>query len=220
MRVTTVKAARKDQKGLCIRCRKPIVEGEGYRWAKGRYTSKKVIHSTCGSFKQSELTSNDKLSQLYAAIENVDEWIESAQKDVDPLTLLEDAKSALEECADAIEEVVQMYRDSAEAIEDGFGHETYQSEEMNSNADELESFASDVRDSVDDVDEFDEAALVDEFNESIVDDDEYAVDEFDSIEEQAAHIADKQEEFVGLKRDEWADEVFSAMSDAVAASPL
>lgn len=220
MRVTTVESARKDQ-GRCIRCSSEIAKGESYRWAKGRYGPRRAIHAKCGQFKQSELTDNDKLNQLYAAVESVDDWIANTKsEEIDIETFLDDAKQALEEAADQIEEVAEMYREIASNIEDGFGHATFASEEAESNADEVESFASDVRDALGDIEEFDEDTIRTEFNDEIEDDDEYAIGEFDSMNDQATYITEKTDERIEEKREAWIDEVLSAMSDAVSACPL
>ena len=45
---------------------------------------------------------------------------------------------------EAVREVAEEYRESAQAIEDGFGHPTYQSDELNERADELDGWADDV----------------------------------------------------------------------------
>lgn len=55
-----------------------------------------------------------------------------------------DVKSALDEAAEAIRELAEQKRESASNIVDGFGHDTYQSDDLNSQADELDSWADDV----------------------------------------------------------------------------
>ena len=42
----------------------------------------------------------------------------------------EDVEQALSDLGDAIEEVAEEYGESADNIEDGFGHETYVSEDL------------------------------------------------------------------------------------------
>jgi hypothetical protein len=142
MKVTTVGAARKDVGQNCIRCHKPIVIGESYRWAKGRFSHKRVIHAECGGFKASETTDNDKLVQAYSVQESMDEmeWTNFGDAKADVLTWVGE-----------IEEVADMYRESAEAIRDGFGHDTSQSEEADEHAEEADDWAATVKDCLDDL---------------------------------------------------------------------
>lgn len=211
MRVTTVTKARKATRERCLQCGLIIESGQGYRWVKPRYGSRKVLHLTCRTFKGSETVSNDKLSTLYGYIEDAE--TELAELDCD------DAQSFLDGVAENIREVAEMYNDAASAIEDGFGHSTFASEEMTDNAEQLESFASDVEGT--DFDEWDEDTVSSEFDDAIAEDDEYALEEFEgNINEQAAYIVKKRDEYITEKRSEWEDEVRSALSDAISASPL
>ena len=52
--------------------------------------------------------------------------------------------NALGEAASAIREIAEAKRESASNIEEGFGHETSQSDELNDVADTLENWADDV----------------------------------------------------------------------------
>lgn len=56
----------------------------------------------------------------------------------------EDVTAALEAAAEAIRELAEEKRESASSIEDGFGHATYQSEELEQTADDLESWADEI----------------------------------------------------------------------------
>lgn len=56
----------------------------------------------------------------------------------------EDVESSLQEAAEAVREIAEAKRESAQNIEDGFGHETQQSEELNSTADELDTWADEI----------------------------------------------------------------------------
>ena len=78
---------------------------------------------------------------------------------------------------------------SASNMEDGFGHSTYQSDELNEKADSLEGAA----------DEFDEDSARDDAKEDLGE---------DATEEEI-------EQAVEEARDEWAEEVRSAISDAI-----
>lgn len=56
----------------------------------------------------------------------------------------DDVRSALSEAAEAIREIAEEKRDSAQNIEYGFGHSTWQSDELNETADSLDSWADEV----------------------------------------------------------------------------
>lgn len=171
MRTNHVAKGKKAQ-GTCIRCHEPIVAGEAYAWAKGRYSARRVIHAACGSFKPSELTDNDKIQTLYAAQEGAHEALQSLQSH--PATadecgdFTEELQSILQDAADQAEEARAMYEESAEAIEEGFGHETYSSEEQREGAQMVETWI-DALTSVD-FDEFDPEGIEDDDLEGALDD--------------------------------------------------
>lgn len=57
----------------------------------------------------------------------------------------DDVQSALDDAASEIESLAEEKRESASNIEEGFGHPTFASEELESLADELDNWASDVQ---------------------------------------------------------------------------
>lgn len=123
MKVYTVKKARKAQ-GNCEVCHKPIEPGMGYRFIEPRYGAMKKRHLECAAFRASDMTSG-KMSGVYAAQEGVEDFL--AEWDgLDRADLV----AALEQAADEIEAVADEYEESAQNIEDGFGHSTMQSEEL------------------------------------------------------------------------------------------
>lgn len=63
-----------------------------------------------------------------------------------------------EKCGIEIKPGGEVYRESAQNMEDGFGHETYQSAELNEKADALESAADEIESAALDLEEFDEDA--------------------------------------------------------------
>lgn len=192
-RVTTVQhaRARKTKDGTpkpnyrCEKCGVEIAVGDPYKWcapragkfAKGR---KRVRCLACPRWRPSETTSSQHLAILYgaqeAAEDALDEW---DREDVSGL------QGIMEDFASNIREAAESYRESATNIEDGFGHSTYQSEELAEKADAIDA-AADEAESVD-LDEFDE----DEATENAKADGE---DE------------DEVEQLVQAARDEWADE--------------
>ena len=215
MKVTNVAKAQKDTGRTCLGCRQPIVKGEAYKFFTPYRAGKVCRHEACGSFKQSELASNDKLSTLYAAIEDAqDELNETVINSLDDLMSISDTLVA------SIKEVAEMYQESASAIEDGFGHSTSQSEEMSDNASTLEDFANDVESAINDIDEFDEDSRIEEFDESIEDDVEFDAANFASIEEQAQAINEAREAFLDEKRTEWVQEAVDAFENVLSECPL
>jgi len=131
------RSARKNY--TCSRCGDTISPGEPYRWAKTRYGPKiiRCMKPSC-EIKASELTGSEKLSQLYA----VQEGLQDLQ--IASFDTLQDLSAELETFSEQVTEVAEMYRESAQNIEDGFGHSTWQSEELESKADEVESWADEI----------------------------------------------------------------------------
>ena len=104
-------------------------------------------HEECQGWKQSELVSNEKASALMATEEDSEEQLVAINF---PTTIVE-AKETFDKFVEIrdnleeqIQEVVAMYEESADNIEDGFGHETSQSDELRECAFEVDSFADDV----------------------------------------------------------------------------
>jgi hypothetical protein len=151
-RITYVKKAQKAQ-GDCTACHKPIKKGDSYKWVaprayKGAPSFKKKRHADCPTWRLSELTSSSALSEAYSAQE-------VAADDLHDLQLLFDANNSAEDfindvenvlstCADGIRAAAEIWRESASNMEDGFGHATYLSDELNEKADTLESSADDL----------------------------------------------------------------------------
>lgn len=152
MRIYETKKANKDTNRSCIRCHEPVVKGQGYKWVQEYRGPKRVIHTTCGNFKSSELTGNDKLQQLYAVQEDIQAWIDM----INITTTKEDLDEFMSECVTTVEEVAEMYRESASAIEDGFGHTTTQSEDAEANADACDEWAMALGQVTDDISDWDE----------------------------------------------------------------
>jgi len=132
-----VRKARKSY--TCGGCGDAITPGTQYRWAKTRYGPKitRCMKVEC-TIKQSELTGSEKLSTLYAVVEGLDEL------KVDSYDSLEDLATDVRGFSEQVTEVAEMYRESASNIEDGFGHSTMQSEELEQKADDVESWASEI----------------------------------------------------------------------------
>jgi hypothetical protein len=162
------------------------------------------------------MASNDKLAALYAAIDDAKRALADAteMKDFELIVIVET-------CIEGVREAAELYRESASSIEDGFGHSTFLTEEMNEHADELDSYADEIEDALNTVDEFNEEDARNEFLENIEDDDKYALSRFDgNIERQAQYINEMQAEFVNEKRGEFIDAAIEAINDVLGQCPL
>ena len=141
MRVNHVAKSNKDQ-GKCGKCGAELPKGSAYRWAQGRYTSRKVrcMLPDCG-FRDSDLTES-KMSEVYAAQEALSDVLGGWDG--------QELSEIADECvtaAEAIREVAQEYADAAEAMQ-GAG------EAMQEKADSLEQWASEIEDAGNEPDEF------------------------------------------------------------------
>jgi len=203
MKVNTVKKAQKDQ-GTCPACGKEIKAGDAYKWAKGRFTSKKIRCESC-AFRQSDLTSSDKLSQVYAAQEAAEDAM--AEWDGDG----EEAKSIMETLAEAIREVAQEYQESADSIHENFSE--------SSTADECEEKANDLEQWADDCEQAGEEGEFDE-DDIDFDEDNVAVEDCKDEAEKKDRIEKAREEKVEEARSEWRENLETAMNDAIGDCPV
>lgn len=139
-RIYYVKKARK-ARGACDSCGNEIEAGQGYKWVAVRPSGPRSSlemrrHTTCPSWRPSEL-SFSKMRGIYAAQEAFDDESGSWEHETD-------VQASLEAFAEAVREVAEEYRESATNIEDGFGHATYVSDELNEKADALDGWADEV----------------------------------------------------------------------------
>lgn len=176
----------------CIKCAAPIEQGKPYKWAKGRYTHKKILcGSTSCQFSRADLTSSEKLSRLYGAQETAEDVVANWEDG------LQDLESFLTEAAEAAREVAEEYAAAAEAMGAAGGQNTERAELCEAWADELEGVG---------FDEFDEEAvkkgLFDEISPGL----ETPLDGPDD-----EHILTLLPE----KKDEWAQEQRQLAKDAV-----
>jgi hypothetical protein len=138
-RVTFVKSARASKsKRTCFTCGTEINEGDSYRWFASRIGRSSFRRNYCVNHnpRPSHMTTSDKLSQLYAAQENVEDALEVQNFSRDDIAL------ALNDAAEQAKGVGEEYTESADNIEDGFGHETQMSEEIREKAENCEEWAS------------------------------------------------------------------------------
>ncbi len=135
----------------CDHCGKPINIGDPYKWIAPRAHRaasgvKRNRHTTCPAWRPSQTTSSPHLATIYGAQESAEEQIAAvtvggADETAD---VEENLKGIAEEFAENIGEAVESYAESAQNIEDGFGHPTYQSEELQEKSEAIAQWADDV----------------------------------------------------------------------------
>lgn len=193
-RVTYVKKAKGRKDGRprrCAGCGTEILPGQSYKWFAnriGRMSMRKDFCANC-RIRPSMMTTSPHLSALYAAQEAAEDALGTG----DDLGLA-DISQIVRDYAEAVREVGAGYRESAEAIVDGFGHETYQSEEIAEKADECESAADTIESAADDIEDLDDP---DADESEFVNDYEGELDERGEpvdIEAYDQHVEDKREE--------------------------
>lgn len=133
MRVyTKVKSAR-GKSYTCTKCGKLIQPGTTYHEWSFRYGGDRRQHAECGRPKPSQLTQS-KLATVYAAIEDAEERVGSAES-------IDELQDILNDVAQAARDVADEYREAAEAMgaagESGISAE--RAEELDSFADEVEN---------------------------------------------------------------------------------
>jgi hypothetical protein len=127
----------------CDSCHQPIEVGTPYKWIQpksGPYGGRRLNrHAACPTWNVWDYSSS--LSARTAQIAH-DFWtaFDAGMESQDDVT------SALEDAASEIESLAEEKREGASNIEDGFGHPTQQSEELEDIATQLDDWAQEVRD--------------------------------------------------------------------------
>jgi hypothetical protein len=129
----------------CYTCRQPIEVGQGYaRNQPSRYSPTYQWHTACASPPASVLETNDKRSQAMAAFEDAYASLDAIGDDIEG----DEVESALTDlrdtAAEGVREAAEMWREAQQSIEDGFGHATYQSDEMGDHADTYDGVADTI----------------------------------------------------------------------------
>lgn len=201
----------------CGYCGEPINIGDPYKWVaprayRGDRGVKKVRHSSCPAWRQSELTSSPHLATMYAAQESAEDAIDALtapESSVDVDGFLDELTAIVQEAAEGVREAAESYRESAQNIEDGFGHATWQSEELNEKADSIDGWADDMT----------YATFDNDFEEDL-DCDQCGVDEDDDVHQDPSHIDyhmfEENEEHIA----EWADDKRDEARELVGDTPL
>jgi len=133
-RTHEVKKSQKQHR--CSACGQPIEVGQPYKWFKMKLSRggiKKSYHETCTIPPSHRTTS--RMGIIWDAQAAVDF---SAAEDFDGI------RQELETFAETVREVAEEYNESAQNIEDGFGHATYQSDELRERGEALESWADEI----------------------------------------------------------------------------
>lgn len=143
--------ARKEGKAAfhCYTCDADIEVGQAYVWCQpSRYSPRYNWHAQCAPPPGSALESNEKRAAAMAAFEaaygSLDSIENNAADYTDAEEVLDDMRDICSALADGLGEAADLWRESASNIEDGFGHPTMVSEEMEEHADEVESVQSEV----------------------------------------------------------------------------
>lgn len=149
-RIITVQKARAVP-GLrrCGRCGKDIQAGEKYfHWSNrtpGGRGGHKSIRCADHYPRPSEYTASPYRAAAYSIQEGIEDFLAG---DWTPEELAEELRTAAENVRD---ECAGPLNEGADNIEDGFGHETYQSSEMRERADAFESWADEIESAADDI---------------------------------------------------------------------
>lgn len=120
----------------CTRCGQPIEYGQPYKWFKmkqARGGIKKSYHPDC------EIKMADRSTSRLVPI-----WEAQQAFDTGSCDTVDELRAALEELAQVVRDVEQEYRESVENMEAGFGHRTYQADELEERAEALEGWADEL----------------------------------------------------------------------------
>ena len=133
-RTHEVKKSQKQHR--CYGCGQPIEVGQPYKWFKmkmARGGIKKTYHTGCNIPPSHRTTS--RMGQI---------WDAQASLDLSGATSEDEVLTELASFAETVREVATEYSESADNMESGFGHSTYQSDELREKGEALESWADDL----------------------------------------------------------------------------
>ena len=120
-----------------------IKKGDTY-WHWTPYRQKRRMSATPPRPSQTE--TNETKADLYGIQEEMSDSLAAALKLETFEDRLEAVKAAVEAAHEDSEGVYEAFNEKADNIEDGFGHETTQSEELREWADEVESWRDELDD--------------------------------------------------------------------------
>lgn len=144
-KVKVINKARKEQ--VCGRCREKIPPGQSYRFWEFRYAGKKVrcMRRECNP-RQSELTSNAFLQQLYGIQENIEDAVVALKNEGD----LDDFKTALEDAASEMRDLGEECASSLSNMPEGL-QQGETGEKLQQRADDCEEKAGEIDSAVQEV---------------------------------------------------------------------
>ena len=103
--------------------------------------------------RPSQLTGSDKLSRVYAAVESVEDSLESRDRD--------EVVEALNDAADEVREVAEEYGESADNMESAFPNGSPTIEECREKQENLEAFADELEGAASDIENLDLSDFLD-----------------------------------------------------------
>lgn len=175
----------------CERCGDPIAKGDPYRWwanrapgMRGGIKHVRCMRTECAPTQAD--TTPGRLGEWYRLGEGFEDELNSAET-------IDEVEAAAESIADQIEAFGQEFIDSAENMEEGFGHATYKSDELRERGDTIMQGAEDVR----------QAEMPEPVDEDDFDIEDYEGDE-DAMKDE---IAEKTEQAVETARDNVRDAI-------------
>lgn len=144
-RVAKFRGTSKTEDGnlTCGRCGDKITPGDAYRWwanklpGQGRGSARRIrcMKDACTPTR-TEMTPGRR-GQLMSIQDEIGKSLESCAD-------FDDIRAAREDAASQIRELGQEFTDGAENMESGFGHETYQSQELREKGEALEAVAEEL----------------------------------------------------------------------------
>lgn len=226
LRVTVADKSQPLPNLVCEKCRKEIEPGQPYKHItpkSGPYGGRQRNRcAACPNWRPSETTSSTIKGIVYAAQENFDDAVSAGFDSIEDLT------EAVHEVGESYKEAAEAARESATNIEDGFGHSTYQSDELNERADSIESAGETLCDWEPD-DTFDEDDAQTEAEEEVLNEllSEYSGDadpeDLDALKEALGEDWNEEEytsrvdALVDEKKDEALSNAIDAATDAITA---
>lgn len=120
----------------CTDCGGEIAYGDPYKWVKVKraYGGVKLsFHPNC-TIRHSHV-STSRLAVI---------WDAQREFDLSGLEAAPDIEAAMQDFAAIVREVSDEYRESVSAMEEGFGHRTYQADELEERAEALEAWADEL----------------------------------------------------------------------------
>lgn len=129
----------------CGKCRTKICKGDSYKWwanmlpgGRGSFRNIRCMSAACHP-RPSEMTPGRR-GELYAIQENAEDALDT----LGAFEVIDDLEVIAADAAEALRELAQDMIDSADNMEDGFGHATERSDELRERGDNLTNYADDV----------------------------------------------------------------------------